>query len=627
MSSTDYRPDIDCLRAFAVISVIAFHYDIPPFRSGYVGVDVFFVISGFLITRIIHDEASAGTFSFAAFYRRRARRILPAAFAMLCATLVGASLILLPQETVSVAQQAVAVLTFSSNILFWSQQSYFDGAAIAKPLLHTWSLGVEEQYYVLFPALALAVFALRRAQMLAILAAACAVSFLLCVVQTRMQPAAAFYLLPARAWQLALGALLAVEALPALRSERLRIAATTLGWIALGASVNIFSPRTLYPGTAALLPCLGTAAVIWGKPALPRTVLMLARPMMAVGLWSYSLYLWHWPVVSFATAIWGPPGSAINKLALLCGCTTLALASFYLIEQPARRADWPGTARALAATGAAALAASVVMISASGFPNRFSPQQRAMADFLGYDHRDVYEEGRCFLAPGQTVEALQPACLAKGPHPNILLWGDSHAAHLAHGLKLALPQATLLRATMAQCVPYDEPGQSAACTAFNRRLPGLVRNLAPDTVILSGNWTHTAMAPAARTSLLATIRTITDAGSRVVVVGPSPQFDRALPHLLIAATRFGVTTEGHMPNLFGEVDGFLRAQLKDRPRTDYVSLLALLCPGAACILQAPDGAPIAWDQGHFTAQGSELAATGIVRGSPALSASLPDERD
>ncbi|GLH81907.1 acyltransferase [Bradyrhizobium sp. SSBR45G] len=627
MSSTDYRPDIDCLRAFAVLSVIAFHDDISPFRSGYVGVDVFFVISGFLITRIIHDEARAGTFSFAAFYRRRARRILPAAFAMLCTTLLGASVILLPQDTVSAAQQALAVLTFSSNILFWAQQGYFDAAGITKPLLHTWSLGVEEQYYLLFPALALAVFALRRWQMLASLLAVCAISFLLCVVQTRLQPAAAFYLLPARAWQLGLGALLAVEAVPALRSQKLRIGAAAFGWIALGASVNLFSPRTPYPGVAALLPCLGTAAVIWAQPAPSKAVLVLVRPLLAIGLWSYSLYLWHWPVVSFATAIWGPPSSAMDKLALLGACTTLALASFYLIEQPARRADWPMTARALAATGATALAASAVMISLSGFPARLSAQQQAIADMIGYDHKSIYEEGRCFLDPGQALEALQSDCLAKGTAPNILLWGDSHAAHLIYGLKRALPQTTLLRATMAQCVPYDEPGQSAGCTAFNRRLPGVVGDLHPDIVILSGNWTRTALTPAGRASLLGTIRTITAAGSKVVVIGPSPQFDRPLPHLLVAAQRFGVPTRGHMPSLFHEVDALLRAMLKDLPQTDYVSLLALLCPGDDCVLQTSDATPLAWDAGHFTAQGSELAASGIVEQSPILAAALARKRE
>jgi peptidoglycan/LPS O-acetylase OafA/YrhL len=618
LNSTDYRPDIDCLRAFAVTSVIAFHYDISPFRSGYVGVDVFFVISGFLITRIIHAEARAGTFSFVSFYRRRARRILPAAFAMLCATLLGASLILLPQETVSVAQQALAVLTFCSNVLFWSQQGYFDAAAITKPLLHTWSLGVEEQYYLLFPLLALALFSLRRSLMLASLVGICTASFLLCVVQTRTEPAAAFYLLPARAWQLALGALLAVEALPALRSPWLRIAAATLGWIALGASINVFSPRTPYPGAAALLPCLATAAVIWANPTPGKAVLTAARPMITVGLWSYSLYLWHWPVVSFATAVWGPPSSAIDKLALLGACTTLALASFYLIEQPARRADWPVTARALTASASVALLAALSMIALSGFPARLSPQQQAVADFIRYDHHAVYETGDCFLNPGQTIEALQPACIAKGARPRLLLWGDSHAAHLVHGLKHALTRATLMRASMAQCTPYVEAGQSEACKDFNRRLPGLVRDLAPDVVMISGNWTRTAMTPTAQAGLLATTRAITAAGSRVLVIGPSPQFDQAVPRILLAASRFGVTSAGHAAEFLGEVDSSLRDLLKNQPQTDYVSLLALLCPDTDCVLQTPEGAPLAWDGGHLTAQGSEFVASRIVTALPRL---------
>ena len=163
LRSIAYRPDIDCLRAFAVISVIAFHYDIPPFRSGFVGVDVFFVISGFLITTIISSEIGAGVFSLAAFYRRRARRILPAAFVMLAAVLAVSSFVLLPQDNISVASQALAMLTFCSNVLFWSQQGYFDSAVITKPLLHTWSLAVEEQYYLLFPVAAVFAFSFRRA--------------------------------------------------------------------------------------------------------------------------------------------------------------------------------------------------------------------------------------------------------------------------------------------------------------------------------------------------------------------------------------------------------------------------------------------------------------------------------
>jgi peptidoglycan/LPS O-acetylase OafA/YrhL len=259
---------------------------VPPFRSGFIGVDVFFVISGFLITTIIWNEYRAGNFSFAAFYRRRARRILPAAFAMLCAVLVCASLLLLPQESIGVAQQALAVLGFVSNFLFWSQQNYFDGAAITKPLLHTWSLGVEEQYYLLFPMAAFAAFSLRRSWMLLSFVTLGLASLALCILQTRPEPASAFYLLPARAWQLLLGALLAVEAVPQPKQQWPRIVGCVIGWLLLGISVNAFTTQTPYPGFNALLPCVATAIVIWSNPTPGKLLLVAVRPIIIIGLWS-----------------------------------------------------------------------------------------------------------------------------------------------------------------------------------------------------------------------------------------------------------------------------------------------------------------------------------------------------
>jgi len=285
------------------------------------------------------------------------------------------------------------------------------------------------------------------------------------------------------------------------------------------------------------------------------------------------------------------------------------------------------TARALAASAAVALLAALSMIALAGFPARLSPQQQATADFIRYDHRAVYETGVCFLNPNQTFEDLQSACIAKGPHPRILLWGDSHAAHLVHGLKQALPKTTLMRASMAQCAPDIEAGQSAACTDFNRRLPGLVRDLAPDIVMISANWMSSAMTPTTQASLLATTKAITAAGGRTIVIGPGPQFDRPVPKILVASSRFGVASTGHEAYFLGEVDASLRDLLKDQPQTDYVSLLALLCPGKDCVLQTPEGAPLAWDEGHLTAQGSELAASLIVNASPALAAAAENAQE
>jgi peptidoglycan/LPS O-acetylase OafA/YrhL len=621
LRSIAYRPDIDCLRAFAVIAVIAYHYDIPPFRSGFVGVDVFFVISGFLITRIIRTEIGAGAFSFAAFYQRRARRILPAAFAMLAAVLACSSLLLLPQESTSVAAQALAMLTFSSNVLFWSQQGYFDSAAITKPLLHTWSLAVEEQYYLLFPAAAAFAFSFRKPAVVTGFALVGAASLAVCIIQTALQPDAAFYLLPARAWEFALGALLALEALPDPPKPWVRIVAATVGWVLLGLSVNVFTSRTPYPGVNALLPCLGAAIVIWAQPTPGKALLVAVRPMIAVGLLSYSLYLWHWPVASFAYTIWGPPTSAAGRLALVTCCSVLSILSYVIVERPARHADWRISWRALAAAVAVALAVSTTTIWLAGFPSRFSPDELKIASYLDYDYQPVYEARSCFLVPGQSVRDLAPSCIAPGTAPNILLWGDSHAAHLGFGLTRALGSAAVMRATMAQCLPFPAFRQTQACTEFNRSMRDTVHALKPDVVVISANWSDQALTAAARVSLVATINSITDGGSKVVVIGPSPQYDNALPRILVAALHFGAPSSGHLRPFVADTDATLRELIKDLPQTEYVSLVALMCPGSVCQLLA-SGAPTAWDEGHFTAEGSQLAANLILSASTALRQTL-----
>jgi peptidoglycan/LPS O-acetylase OafA/YrhL len=621
LTSHSYRPDIDCLRAFAVISVIAYHYDIPPFRSGFVGVDVFFVISGFLITRNIWTDVRDGTFSFAAFYRRRARRILPASFAMLTVVLIVGSLVLLPQASIGLAQQTLAVLTFSSNFLFWSQQGYFDSAAITKPLLHTWSLAVEEQYYFLFPIAALAAFSLRRPLMLGCFAAITGLSLLLCVGQTRLDQGAAFYLLPARIWELGFGALLALEALPSLRCQRTRIVICALGWALLAVSINAFTSRMPYPGIAALLPCTGAILVIWSDPPLNKTALRAARPLIVTGLWSYSLYLWHWPVASLAHAVWGAPTWWLAKLTLICCCAVLSITSYYLVEQPMRRASWTVDRRILSVAGVSLVAACVLVLRSSGFPSRFSPEERRVAGYLTADYSSAYETGRCFLWPQQQFKDLDPSCIKPGAEANVFLWGDSHAAHLIAGLKRAFPSINLLRATMAGCLPFDAYGQTDACRAFNEDVLQAVERTKPKLVIISANWTQTIFAPAAKASLMDAIKRVASAGSRIVVIGPSPQYANAVPSIYISVEHFGLTSANRLEPFVEVTDEFMKPLLDRDSHVEYISLLDLICRGSDCPLMALN-APIAWDQGHFTEEGSIWVGSLIAGSSDTLRQSL-----
>ena len=264
------------------------------------------------------------------------------------------------------------------------------------------------------------------------------------------------------------------------------------------------------------------------------------------------------------------------------------------------------------------------MILTAGLPSRFTPEELRTAAFLTYDHHALYEERSCFLAPEQSVEMLTPGCIAPGDGKNVLLWGDSHAAHLAFGLRQALPSATVMRASMAQCLPYDSFGQTERCVAFNRSMLALIRRQQPDIVIVSANWAHELAIPAVSAGLMTMINAITDAGSKVVVIGPSPQYDHVVPRIIVAASHFGARTDGRLLPFLRETDRGLRRQLKDVPKVEYVSLLALMCRQDECPLSA-SGAPIAWDEGHFTAAGSQLAGRLIADASVTLRDARPSK--
>ncbi|HEY6579235.1 MAG TPA: acyltransferase, partial [Rhizomicrobium sp.] len=325
-----YRPEIDGLRALAILPVVLFHYGAPGFRGGFVGVDVFFVISGYLITSLIQGEMEDGAFSLARFYERRVRRIFPALFAMLAVVSAAALIWFFPVDLVRYAQSLFATAVFGANFEFWREAGYFDAVANQKPLLHLWSIAVEEQFYLLFPALLLALRRVSPRARRAAIGGVLVVSFALGAWGVAAAPVATFYLLPARAWELMLGALLA---LGAFRAPKSRIAAETLalaGLALIAASVFAFTSQTPFPGPAALAPCLGAALVILA--ARPENSfagkLLATRPLVFTGLISYSLYLWHWPVFVFATYIGFREPSGAESALLIALSFALAVISW-----------------------------------------------------------------------------------------------------------------------------------------------------------------------------------------------------------------------------------------------------------------------------------------------------------
>ena len=339
-----YRPEIDGLRAIAVAAVILFHAGFALFSGGFIGVDVFFVISGFLITSIIVEELKTERFSVIRFYERRARRILPALFTVMAVCVPFAYRLLSPDDLKDFAQSLAAICLFASNILFWGESGYFDTQAELKPLLHTWSLAVEEQFYVIFPLLLLVAWRLGKTFVLALIGAIVVVSFLTSVEEVRSFPSAAFYLLPSRAWQLLVGALASFVAdrwpSTALRQPSVRTAGEFVSWFGMAMivfSLFLFSERTPFPGLNAVLPTFGTALVLLGASDRTSVGRMLAwKPLVGLGLISYSAYLWHQPLFAFtkhALLADLPTDLAI----VLCAVTiVLACLSWRYIEQPFR---------------------------------------------------------------------------------------------------------------------------------------------------------------------------------------------------------------------------------------------------------------------------------------------------
>jgi peptidoglycan/LPS O-acetylase OafA/YrhL len=431
-----HRAEVDGLRALAVLPVILFHAGFSTFSGGYVGVDVFFVISGFLITSIIVGELRSGRFSILAFYERRARRILPALFVVMAVCLPAAWWLMLPSEAVAFGRSLIAVSLFGSNVLFWRSSGYFDLAAEEKPLLHTWSLGVEEQFYIVFPLLVMLCWRLGRRLLIPVLVALAAWSLWSGQQALHQQANAGFYLTPFRAWELLVGALVA---LGCNESLRWRHADTLPGWLqeALGilglllvlVPVFWYDSSTKFPGIAAIPPVAGTALILAfvGRSSWTGRLLTL-RPMLWLGLISYSAYLWHQPLLAYARL--AQPGHAAPwTLGAMAGLSLiLGHLSWRFIEAPFRdRRRWSRRAVFLAAgVGTAAFiltGSSIVM--AKGVPERWPVQARALI-----------EPAKTQVEGCPPVDEWLNVCTlgASGQPPAVVLVGDSHAYALGTAL-------------------------------------------------------------------------------------------------------------------------------------------------------------------------------------------------
>jgi peptidoglycan/LPS O-acetylase OafA/YrhL len=600
-----YRADVDGLRAVAVLPVVAYHMLLMP--GGFVGVDVFFVISGYLISGIIFGELKDGSFSLVRFYERRVRRILPALYAVLAVTLVLALLFTAPSDTVEIAKSALAATLSLSNVYFWQSSGYFETAATTAPLLHTWSLSVEEQFYLIFPALFLAWHKIRGGRFVEMLLPIFALSLGISIYGALNRDTAAFYLLHSRAWELMLGAILALDLVKPIGRRWIREIVALAGAAAIAVPVFFYNDRIAFPGVAALAPCLGAAVIIWTgqQPTFVRWGLSL-RPVVAVGLISYSLYLWHWPVIVMQKMHWlfyTGDSRLIEKGLLLTLCFGLAVASWWLVERPFRKrivfADRRSLFIAAGAVGAALGAACIALIVTGGLP-RFLPERDAgYSAWLTYEPALSTREGSCLI---EEEGELAPVCLTlSADRPNVLILGDSHAAHLWAGLTSTHSEVNFLQATASSCPPTQEAMESfyPACRQVLSQAQALIRGGRIDKVILAGNWFRFGSAGG-----LAYAATLRASGTDVVLFGPAPYYTRPLPRLLELGRR---RSDPDTPAAFMESGLFeLDADMAERAGaegTPYVSQLELLCAQRTCQTMV-DGEPIQFDSNHYTATGS-----------------------
>lgn len=617
----DYRDDIDWLRAIAVLAVVAFHFEAPAVFGGFVGVDIFFVISGYLITGIIQSEVKEGTFSFARFYERRVRRLLPALYVMVALTATPAFHYLLTSERLEFFRSVAAVVTFTSNFFFWFQTGYFDAAAVEKPLLHTWSLAVEEQFYLVLPLLLWTLLRLARGRLAlpVALGAMAVASFALSVWLMRSGGSAnAFFMSPPRAWEFLIGGLVATPGLPVLRNALAQMVARGIALVLLAIPILALRQGPGFPGVNALSPCIGAAIFIWsgiGVPSLPRGRYSPLGVVKFFGQISYSLYLWHWPLFTFArfsksSLVLDP----LDKIALFALTVAISYLSWRFVEQPFRQRVMAPTRRSAfriaVLASALVLATSAAGIVVSRTPSDAEQTALHLESYTAYDYEALYRFGSCFSVPGN----FAAACLALAPgKTNVLLWGDSLAAHYFHGLSNTTdPQSVnILQATQPACMPTLNAGVqgTAECRNFAGQMQTFFRNRKPDLVIMSADWLEYARPPrfdGMIADLKQTIAGIGGLGVPVVLLGPAVQFRSRLPSMLVRAQLRHAeprSADFVLPEIFA-LDEMMKSVLPSDNGFSYLSVVDTICPARQCPLTIDNGVPLAWDHAHLTAEGS-----------------------
>jgi peptidoglycan/LPS O-acetylase OafA/YrhL len=613
-----YRQDIDGLRAIAVMAVVLFHFGVSTLSGGYAGVDVFFVISGFLISSILMNDVESKQFSFTQFYEKRVRRLFPALFATILVSTLVSYVLFMPEEFREFGQSVIGATTYLSNVFFWLKSDYFEGPSELKPLLHTWSLSVEEQFYLIFPILVWLCYKISFKFFIYFVVICFITSFISAVYFIDSMTSAVFFLSPFRFWELLLGTLVAIllknKTLP---NENVAPFLAGIGIIMIIAPLFLLDKTSIFPGWAAVPSCLGTALIIWANNQNIILGRILSQPIMQfTGKISYSMYLWHWPVVVFygywiiRELVWW------DTIALIIFTYLISWLSWRLFEVPFRfhkdSPFKPKLAFTLTAgfTGLAALVGLVIW-QQQGLPQRFPELQTQI--LAAKTERKNNVGSACFIQQDQFFNKWdRDACYfpLEGASKTLLLWGDSHAFHLLRGLKHHQSEigANILVYASAGCSPllHTDIPRNPQCRANNDNVVDMLSEYKIDNIIMAGNWAWAFKVEDENADLSAvrsTFNTLQERGYNPLVVNQLPIYAVKNPQYL--AMRLSSSDKG--PNNYYLAPDYgtgASKQIKSiMPKYNLFNPQDVLCPDVKCSIYLNKEIMVS-DEAHLSNAGS-----------------------
>ncbi|TXH72594.1 MAG: acyltransferase, partial [Thiothrix sp.] len=611
--------EIDGLRALAVMAVILFHMNFSLFQGGFIGVDLFFVISGYLIASLIVHDLKANQFSLARFYERRVRRILPALLVVLVASYAFSWFFMLPDEHRAIGQYVVASLAFSSNILFFIQnKNYFKLGEEENPLLHTWSLAVEEQYYMLFPLLVLLLWP-NTSRLLIILVSAFVVSILVANWQLAQQPLAGFYLLPARIWELLAGALTAfyLSSYP-LKPKTRHHWLSVLGLALMLVPIFLFDTSTPTPSFYTLIPVLGCLLIIvcaqegvWSQRVLSQGWIV------GLGLISYSLYLWHQPILVYTQLMLGPLSTVTKLFVLLPILLMVAYFTWYLIERPFRNKHQVSFKKLISWV----VPASLVLMSlgvlgqlTNGFEMRSQLFQR-LASNMGF--------GKQCNGNFQ----YQAAC-ASSQTPEVATLGNSYMVHFSKNLTQHYAEAGVLQLTKEGCeiglIEKDVALHQNTCVDFYKNALQTIKSLPSIKLVVMSSPFNGVLDEDYYASLRSIVDDLNEQGLPVLLLGPTPDAPFNVGRCLVKLHYLPLLTANHEACNFGvsakqlNKVARLQALAKQAKAAKFVDLTETICPDSKCQMHRANGVLMYTDQGHLSVEASSYVLNKLRHELPKL---------